>query len=106
MNPKLKQIISKIQEVVPSMLVNENAQIIHFDHSVEYFKQYRQPELQDLLLSAQPLKSFYIDSSGRIFEWADDEFAKAQYDLTKSFIENLEQSEELTNFLYQLIVEK
>ena len=47
----LKELKSKIIKYVPDIIRNENAQIIHLDHSVEYFTEYRPITLEDVLIA-------------------------------------------------------
>ena len=46
---KLEKVKNKIIELVPDIIVNKNAQLIKFDHSVEYFEQRRPITLEDVL---------------------------------------------------------
>ena len=46
---ELRELIFKCEEVKKDACINEHAQIIHQDHSVEYFEQYRSLNLEDVL---------------------------------------------------------
>lgn len=48
---KLKHIIEKCIEANPDIVINKNAQLIKFDHTVEYFKQTRPIRLADVLMA-------------------------------------------------------
>ena len=55
----LNQLQEKIIKVIPEIIVNKNAQIIHQDHSVEYFEQKRPITLEDVLIA---IKDTYKNS--------------------------------------------
>jgi len=115
MKKQIEYIRNKCVEANPSICVNENAQLIKFDHSVEYFKQYRPLQLSDILLAIEKIddeKCIHID-------WRDNWTAKnhiritlalghpiinkeCDYDLSKPFTE---QSEEVIEFIYKLLKE-
>ena len=46
---ELRELIFRCEEVEKDACINEHAQLIHQDHSVEYFKQYRSLNLEDVL---------------------------------------------------------
>lgn len=45
----LQYIKDKVREVCPEIIKNEHAQIIHYDHSVEYFEEWKPIGLAEIL---------------------------------------------------------
>lgn len=99
----------KIIEANPRIIINKNAQLIKFDHSVEYFEQTRPIELADVLIALKSgcKEKYSEDFNGdTIYEGQIEYERKAlglirQWDLTKPYSE---QSDETLLFLYNLLV--
>lgn len=102
---KLKQTTEKIRKQVPEICINENAQLIKFDHSVEYFKQYREITFEDLLIYMCQLDkwSFSITFKGNC-AWIDDgKKNNLLWRLNKTLSQ---QSIETIEYIYDLIIDE
>ena len=56
----LDELKPKIIKYVPDIIRNENAQIIHLDHSVEYFTEYRPIILEDVMIALNNTLARYL----------------------------------------------
>ena len=93
MTSKLKQLREKIIEANPEIIINKNAQLIKFDHSVVYFEQKRPITFEDVLIA--------LKEKGRECYYANlNEIAR----LWQLGIDLDHQSSDTINFLIKLLV--
>ena len=95
---------NRIRDLLPELIKNEHAQMIKFDHSVEYFVEYYPIHLEHILMAIEKVRKWYIISSRGKFadvnryseygEWAE------KYDLSQPFSN---QSQEFYEFLWSII---
>ena len=101
---QLRELREKIIEKVPDIVTNKNAQIIHLDHSVEYFVECRPITLADVLIALGGFDyEWGINGEFLEFWYSQDNITSdvvMSWDLTKSLNE---QSEETIKFLNKLI---
>lgn len=106
---KLELIKQKCIEANPEIVINENAQLIKFDHSVEYFVQTRPITLADVLMAIDKKiinergvrhTQYMINTQGQLAEYGILGKILMSWNL-KEPLEN--QSEDTINFLYELL---
>jgi len=96
---ELRELIFKCEEVKKDACMNEHAQIIHQDHSVKYFSQYRSLNLEDVLRAFGDKGLWSVNSEGEIRDdWIDIVVAYWQLGKPLQF-----QSPECINSLIKLL---
>lgn len=92
---KKQQLEKIIRDACPDLCVNKHAQLIHLDHTVEYFEEWGQPGLQELLRAINHLDMCCLE--GKLLFHIRKE--SCRYDLTKNLFE---QSKKTLNFIYDI----
>jgi len=68
MNEKLEAIRQACIKANPEIVVNKHAQLIKFDHSVEYFEQCRPIRLVDVLLAGVTGMEYAVSEDGHFLK--------------------------------------
>lgn len=98
----LEKLTAKMIEIIPEIVVNDNAQIIHQDHTVEYFVEKRPITLEDVLIIIGEYTQ--LESNGKIIKI--NKWNGAGFDYICDWIPSKPlhlQSEETINFLTKIL---
>lgn len=102
---KKEAVRAVIVAAVPDVVVNKHAQLIHFDHTVSYFTEYRPITLEDVLRTIKEKSMNVVGLADDKYAWMESKQFKAMKMWTLGQPLDFQPSE-VVDFLYDVLCEQ